>query len=196
MSKFLSSLLNVETGLVRPIIFVFIFKGDWPRSAFELNLKVESDIQIFESVIDFIESKKGQGWGIAQFKSRKEFNKGRRLVGQHLKLSESCLKDEFGHPAGIQIGKFQGLVEPLGYCRHPLPEESKLSILQDHRSGFSVSKIADDWDLSESYIRSIINKDKPPVSPSKKTINKGFFESEPPSHGRVARARGCFVNVE
>jgi hypothetical protein len=191
-----SLIRDVQTGDLPPILFVFIFRGDWPRDAFELNLRKESDVAIFESVLDFIAKGYEEGWRICQFKDRAKFIKGRRLIGQHWQLIRSGNVDGLGLPSGVPIGRFQGLVEPLGYVRSRLSEESRKIIRLEYRRGASVAKLADEWDVSESLIRTILQGDKPPVSPLEKAINKGVSEPEPPLSGRVAKIKGGLTRVK
>jgi transposase-like protein len=96
----------------------------------------------------------------------------------------------------VPIGRFQGLVEPLGYVRSRLSEESRKIIRLEYRRGASVAKLADEWDVSESLIRTILQGDKPPVSPLEKAINKGVSEPEPPLSGRVAKIKGGLTRVK
>ena len=187
MSVFSAVIRSISPTAQGRNLYILIIRDDWPYRAFCLNLSQELDLIYLQSLIELADQ---PGWAICQFKNKKAYNKGRRMVGQHLKLWLSGQRDGFGHRVGIRSGKFQGLVEPLGYRRLPLSDEAKVAILQDYRSGLSVTKIADDWDVSESYIRGVIKKDKLPVSPLKKTINKGISESKPPPIGRVARVKG------
>lgn len=189
MSVFSTVIRSISSTAQGRILYILIIRDDWPYRAFCLNLSQEVDLISLRRLIELADQ---PGWAICQFKNKKAYNKGRRMVGQHLKLWSSGQRDGFGRRVGIRSGKFQGLVEPLGYRRLPLSDDAKVAILQDYRSEFSVTKIADDWDVSESYIRGVIKKDKLPVSPLKKTINKGISESKPPSVGRVGRAKGGF----
>jgi hypothetical protein len=115
------------------------------------------------------------------------------LVGQHWQLYKSDQRDEFKNRIGIQIGKFHGLVQPLGYNNLPLTESAKKLIREEHRRrGTSVTKLADDWDVSESHIREVLKGDKPPVLSSRESINIGILDGEPPVPGRVVpEERGC-----
>ena len=98
-----------------------------------------------------------------------------------------------GERIGIQIGKFQGLVEPLFYQRLPLSKSAKDAIRKEYRyRRYSVAKLADDWDVSESHIRQILKKEKPPVWPSGDPIKQGFSEGQPPVPCRVGAGRGGY----
>jgi len=196
MSSAVSLIRDVETGNLPPLLFVFVFKGDWPRDAFELNLRKDSDVAILESVLDFIAKGHEEGWRICQFKDRSKFIKGRRLIGQHWQLIRSGNVDGLGMPSGVQIGRFQGLVEPLGYVKSRLSEGRRDLIQDEFRLGASVAKLALDWDVSESLIRKVLKTHKPPVSPPENTINKGISEPEPPLSGRVAKTKGGLTRVK
>ena len=187
MSIYSTVLRSISSGAQERVLYILIYQGDWPHKAIRLNLSKESDLEHLQALIELTDESE---WKICQFKNKEAYNRGRRLVGQHRQLFKSKEDDGFGYHGGIRIGKFQGLVEPLGYRRLPLSEGAKESIFQDHRSGHSVKKMADDWDVSESHIRAVITKHKPSVSPLKKPINKGSFEGEPPSPSRVAKVRG------
>lgn len=187
MPLYSSVLRSISSGAQGRVLYILIYQGDWPDEAIRLNLAKESDLEYLQALIELTDESE---WKICQFKNKEAYNRGRRLVGQHWQLFKSGEDDGFGYHVGIRIGKFQGLVEPLGYRRLPLSEGAKESILQEHRSGHSVAKIADDWDVSESHIRAVITKHKPSVSPLKKPINRGSFEGKPPSPSRVAKVRG------
>jgi hypothetical protein len=182
-----SVLRSISSGAQGRVLYILIYQGDWPDEAIRFNLSKESDLEHLQALIELTDESE---WKICQFKNKEAYNRGPRLVGQHRQLFKSKEDDGFGYHGGIRIGKFQGLVEPLGYRRLPLSEGAKESILQDHQSGHSVTKMADDWDVSESHIRAVITKHKPSVSPLKKPINKGSFEGEPPLPSRVAKVRG------
>ena len=166
-------------------LFVFIFDRDWPHKAVELNLSRESDLQYLVALIELVNDPDEPGWGICQFKNRAAYNKGRRMVGLHRELRRSRRKDTYGNLTGVRIGRFQGLVEPLGYRKTPLSEVDQKRVRLEYQQGSSIKKLVDDWDVSETYIRGILKKDKPPVSPSKKSINIDVFEPEPPPCSRV-----------
>lgn len=185
-----SNLQDVVSSTNGQTLFVFVFRGDWPRAAFSIIPGREGDRKTLQSVLNFIEERYQAGWRICQFKGREEFRKGRRLIGQHWQLIRDGNVDDLGQPSGISIGRFQGLVEPLGYVRTQLSEESRKLIRLEYRRGYSVAKLVDDWDVSESLIRTILKSDNPPVLPSEKTINKGIFEPEPPVRRRVVRTKG------
>jgi hypothetical protein len=94
--------------------------------------------------------------------------------------------DVCGYPKGIHIGKFQKLVQALGYEPLPLTESQKKAIREEHKFlAYSVPKLANDWDVSESHIREVLKGDKPPVSPSQKPTNIGVSEPKPPAPSRV-----------
>jgi len=94
-------------------------------------------------------------------------------------------KGKWERHEGIPIGTFQRLVQPLGYTNLPLKKSEKKAIREEHQfRGYSVAKLAEDWDVSESLIRKLLKDHKPPVSPSGETINKGVSDTEPPVPGR------------
>ena len=167
------------------LFWVLIFRGDYPTRALELNLNKEEDRNYLEELIAFIKEDE-TGWGIAQFRDEDCYRKGRRLVGQSNKLIQEGYLDVCGYPEGIHIGKFQKLVQALGYEPLPLTEGQKKAIREEHKFlAYSVPKLADDWDVSESHIRKVLNTDNHPVSPSNESINKGVSEPQPPPPGRV-----------
>ena len=92
----------------------------------------------------------------------------------------------------IQIGRFQGLVEPLGYQQLPLPASTYKRIRRERQNGHSVTALAENWDVSESHIWKILKGDKPPVSPSADPIKQVFSEGEPPVPCRVGAGRGGY----
>lgn len=168
------------------LFWILIFKGDYPIEAKELNLNKKEDRKYLEDKIEFIK-RNTQGWGIAQFRDYKCYQKGRRLVGQHWQLRRDRNEDALNYyPGGIQIGVFQKLVQLLGYERGPLTEYEKDAIRRDYKyRGCRVLKLADDWDVSESYVRTILKGDKPPVLTRNDSINTGVSEVQPPGGGRV-----------
>ena len=190
MSKNISFDRRVELNDLPLTIFVFIFDRDWPHKAVELNLSRESDLHYLVALIELVNDPEEPGWGICQFKSRVAYNKGRRLVGQHRKLRRSRKRDAYGNLTGVRIGRFQGLVEPLGYRKTPLSEVDQKRVRLEYQQGSSIKKLVDDWDVSETYIRGILKKDKPSVSPLGKPINKGVLGPQPHDPSRVAKVRG------
>lgn len=167
------------------LFWVLIFQGDYPTRALELNLNKEEDRNYLEELIAFIKEDE-TGWGITQFRDEDCYRKGRRLVGQSNKRIQDGYVDVCGYPEGIHIGKFQKLVQALGYEPLPLTEGQKKAIREEHKFlAYSVPKLADDWDVSESHIRKVLNTDNHPVSPSNESINKGVSEPQPPPPGRV-----------
>ena len=177
--KPVAEVATVTTGVVKPIpelpriIHIFAFDGDYPRQALRLDLAYRLDRLILEYL-----------WGrysVCQFKDTTAYNKGRRLVGQHKKGMT------------VQIGRFQGLVEPLGYQQLPLPVSTHKRIRHErHVLGYSVTALAENWDVSESHIWKILKGDKPPVSPSADPIKQVFSEGEPPVPCRVGAGRGGY----
>lgn len=114
------------------LIRVLVIDGDFPLVALELHLGESFQ----RTILDYFCSR----YVVCQFKDRPSYLKGRRLAGQR-----------------IRIGKFQGLVEPLGYQRLPLTKKAAQRIRSDHHDrGYPVAKLADDWDVSESHIRTIL----------------------------------------
>ncbi len=162
-------------GLIR----VLAIDGDYPHLLLPLDLRDRWD----NMVLDYLESR----YVVCQFKDRNSYTKGKRLVAQHKKLVQS------GEGNGIKIGKFQGLVEPLFYQQLPLSKSARKAIRQEHRQNYSVAKLANDWDVSESHIRQILKGDKPPVSPSGDPIKQAFSEGQPPVPCRVVAGRGGYV---
>ena len=154
------------------LFWILVIDGDYPSSVLPLNLEDQGDRTVLASHL--------RRSVVCQFKDKESYIKGKRLLGQH----------KSGLP--IRIGKFQRLVEPLGYQQLPLPSAAKKIIRRDFRFlGLSVTKLADDWDVSESHIRSILNKDKPPVSSSGDPRKQVFLEGQPPIPSRVvAEGRG------
>ena len=169
---------TVTTGVVKPIpelpriVHIFAFDGDYPRQALRLDLAYRLDRLILEYLWD--------RYSVCQFKNTTAYNKGRRLVGQHKK------------GMAIQIGRFQGLVEPLGYQRLPLPASAYKRIRREQQNGYSVSELAEDWDVSESQIRRILKGEKPSVTGSADPIKQAFSEGEPPVPCRVGAGRGGY----
>jgi hypothetical protein len=165
------------------IVHIFAFDGDYPRQALRLDLAYRIDRLILEYLWD--------RYSVCQFKNTVAYNKGRRLVGQHNKGRR--LVGQHNKGVVIRIGRFQGLVEPLGYQPLPLSESVKESIRTEYRiKNYSVSKLSDDWDVSVSHIREILKGDKPPVSPSADPVKQVFSEGEPPVPCRVGAGRGGY----
>ena len=163
---------------------LLLYFGDHPEKAFTLNLNKEVDQTYLRALIDLVNEE--TGWGLCEFKNQESYRKGKRLTGQHRQLRRSGKRDACGYRFGIQIGKFQGLVQPLGYKNLPLSKGEEKTIREEYRyRDYSVAKLADDWDVSESHIRKVLKGDKPPVCPSKDSTNKGIFEPKPPVPGRV-----------
>lgn len=183
-----SSGLKDSRGIVKPIpnlpriVHIFAFDGDYPRQALRLDLAYRIDRMILKYLWD--------RYSVCQFKNRAAYNKGRRMVGLHRELRRSRRKDTYGNLTGVRIGRFQGLVEPLGYRKTPLSEVDQKRVRLEYQQGSSIKKLVDDWDVSETYIRGILKKDKPPVSPLGKPINKGVLGPQPPDPSRVAKVRG------
>ena len=182
MSLYSSVLRSISTTAQGRILYILIIRGDWPHKAVRLNLSEDSDLTDLQH---FIELADEPDWAICQIKNKEAYNKGRRLVGQHWRLFKTNQRDNLGYRLGVSIAKFQGLVEPLGYRKTPLSEVDQKRVRLEYQQGLSIKKLVDDWDVSETYIRGILKGDKPPVSPSKKSINKGIFVPEPPPCSRV-----------
>ena len=173
---------NIITSPQKGLIWVLVIEGDYPLEILKLDCRCGWDTMVLE----YLESR----YVVCQFKDRDSYNKGKRLVGQHRKLVQNGVRNKYGQHIGIQIGKFQGLVEPLFYQQSPLSKSARKTIRQEHRhENYSVAKLATDWDVSESHIRQILKGDKPPVSPSKKSINIDVFEPKPPPSSRVVLHR-------
>jgi len=170
----------------RGLCWILVFRGDYPFQAQELNLHKPSDREYLEDLIEFVR-RDSKGWGIAQFRDYKCYQKGCRLIGQHWQLKRDGATDPLVYyKGGILIGKFQKLVKQLGYEREPLSESQKTAIREEHKfSGYRVTKLAEDWDVSESHIRTILKGDNTPVYPSKPSTKIGTSDVEPPGPGRV-----------
>ena len=176
---------SIKMPKKRGLFWVLIFQGDYPTRALEINLNKEGDRNYLEELIAFIKEDE-TGWGIAQFRDEDCYRKGRRLVGQSNKRIQEGYVDVCGYPKGIRIGKFQKLVQALGYEPLPLTESQKKAIREEHKFlAYSVPKLANDWDVSESHIREVLKGDKHPVSPSQKPTNIGVSEPKPPAASRV-----------
>ena len=135
LQKFGSKLKRKLPRFVR----ILVIDGDIPLYAFEQDHSDPTQ----RAILRYLRTR----YVVCQFKSESAYNKGRRLTGQK-----------------VRIGKFQGLVEPLGYQPLPLPESAKKAIRREYRDRhYSVAKLADDWDVSASHIRQILKKDKPRV---------------------------------
>ena len=176
---------NTITSPQKGLIWVLVIEGDYPQEILKLDCRCGWDTMVLE----YLESR----YVVCQFKDRDSYKKGKRLVGQHRKLVQSGVRDKYGERIGIQIGKFQGLVEPLFYQQLPLSKSARKAIRQEHRQNYSVAKLATDWDVSESHIRQILKGDKPPVSPSGDPIKQAFSEGQPPVSCRVVAGRGGYV---
>jgi len=175
---------NTITSPQKGLIWVLVVEGDYPQEILELDCRCSWDTMVLE----YLESR----YVVCQFKDRDSYKKGKRFVGQHRKLVQSGVRNKHGERIGIQIGKFQGLVEPLFYQQLPLSKSARKAIRQEHRQNYSVAKLANDWDVSESHIRQILKGDKPPVSPSGDPIKQGFSEGQPPVPCRVVAGRGGY----
>ena len=175
---------NTITSPQKGLIWVLVIEGDYPLEILKLDCRGGWDTMVLE----YLESR----YVVCQFKDRDSYKKGKRLVGQHRKLFQSGVRNKHGERIGIQIGKFQGLVEPLFYQKLPLSKSARKAIRQEHRQNYSVANLANDWDVSESHIRQILKKDKPPVRPSGDPIKQGFSEGQPPVPCRVVAGRGGY----
>ena len=172
-------MINTNKKPQKGVIRVLVIENDYPLEILKLDCRCSWDTMVLEC----LESR----YVVCQFKDQDSYNKGKRLVGQHRKLVQS------GEGNGIEIGKFQGLVELLFYQQLPLSKSAKKTILQEHRHrNYSVAKLANDWDVSESHIRQILKGDKPPVRPSVDPIKQGFSEGQPPVPCRVVAGRGGY----
>ena len=170
---------NTNKKPQKGLFWILIIENDYPIETLPLDCRYCWDTMVLE----YLESR----YVVCQFKDRNSYNKGKRLVEQHRKLVQS------GEGNGIEIGKFQGLVEPLFYQQLPLSKSAKKTILQEHRHrNYSVAKLANDWDVSESHIRQILKKEKPSVWPSGDPIKQGFSEGQPPVPCRAVAGRGGY----
>ena len=178
-------MINTNKKPQKGVIRVLVIENDYPLEILKLDCRCSWDYRVLE----YLESR----YVVCQFKDRNSYNKGKRLVGQHRKLVQSGVRDKHGESIGMQIGKFQGLVEPLFYQQLPLSKSARKTIWQEHRHrNYSVAKLANDWDVSESHIRQILKGDKPPVSPSGDPIKQEFSEGQPPVPCRVVAGRGGY----
>ncbi|MDP6733860.1 MAG: hypothetical protein QF877_14130 [Gammaproteobacteria bacterium] len=175
-----------QPGTVR----LLLYRGEFPWQAVCLNLNKAAEQVYLNDLVGFVANE--PGWGLCEFKDEDSYQQGRRLVGQHHEFRRSGKRNNSGDWIGIQIGKFQGLVQPLSYQRLPLTKGQKEAIREDHEScNYSIAKLAEDWDVSESHIREVLKGDKPPVCPPRDPINIDSFVGEPPIPGRVVpEARG------
>ena len=172
-------MINTNKKPQKGVIRVLVIENDYPLEILKLDCRYSWDTMVLE----YLESR----YVVCQFKDQDSYNKGKRLVRQHQKLVQS------GEGNGIKIGKFQGLVEPLFYQQLPLSKSAKKTIRQEHRyRNYSVAKLANDWDVSESHIRQILKGDKLPVRPSGDPIKQGFSEGQPPVPCRVVAGRGGY----
>ena len=161
-------------GELPRLVRILAFQGDHPVCAEQFDLAQIDD----RSRLDHLCLK----YTVCQFKDATAYNKGRRLVGQHKKGMT------------IQIGRFQGLVEPLGYQRLPLPASTYKHIRRERQNGHSVTELAENWDVSESQIRRILKGEKPSVTGSADPIKQVFSGEEPPAPCRVGSNRGVTTN--
>ena len=156
------------------LIWILTINGDHPQDAMPIDLRYRWD----QKVLAYLK----KHYVVCQFRDRVAYRKGKRLVGQHRKGQV------------IPIGRFRSLVKPLGYESQPLTQSAKAAIRAEHQMhNVSVKKLAEDWDVSESHIRSIIGTDKPPVRPSEGRRNKGFFKGQPPLSNRDTQGPRGFV---
>ena len=177
--KWRKKLENKIEGPQMGSIRVLVIEGDYPLEILKLDCRCSWDTRVLE----YLESR----YVVCQFKDQDSYTKGKRLVRQHQKLVQSR------EGSGIKIGKFQGLLEPLFYQKVPLSKSARKTIWQEHRHrNHSVAKLANDWDVSESHIRQILKKEKPPVWPSGDPIKQGFSEGQPPVPCRVVAGRGGY----
>ena len=178
-------MINTNKKPQKGVIRVLVIENDYPLEILKLDCRCSWDTMVLE----YLESR----YVVCQFKDRDSYKKGKRLVGQHRKLVQSGVRDKRGEHIGIQIGKFQGLVELLFYQQLPLSKSAKKTIRQEHRHrNYSVAKLANDWDVSESHIRQILKKEKPSVWASGDPIKQGFSEGQPPVPCRVVAGRGGY----
>ena len=170
---------NTNKKPQKGVIRVLVIENDYPLEILKLDCRYCWDTMVLE----YLESR----YVVCQFKDQDSYQKGKRLVRQHQKLVQS------GEGNGIKSGKFQGLVEPLFYQQLPLSKSARKTIWQEHRHrNYSVAKLANDWDVSESHIRQILKGDKPSVRPSGDPIKQGFSEGQPPVPCRVVAGRGGY----
>ena len=166
------------------LIWVLVIENDYPIETLPLDCRYCWDTMVLE----YLES----CYVVCQFKDRNSYNKGKRLVGQHKGLVQNGVRNKHGEHIGIEIGKFQGLLKPLFYQQLPLSKSFRKTIWQEHRQNYSVAKLTNDWDVSESHIRQILKGDKPSVRPSVDPIKQGFSEGQPPVPCRVVAGRGGY----
>ena len=203
--------MDAKYKKMRGRVWILTYYRDFPDSATSLNLNKEVDRDYLEALVELV-NEADREWGICQFKNEDCYRKGRRLVGQHRQLCRTQVwrketdvellnwnhfddqkpKRRWDYHSGIPIGVFQRLVQPLGYNSLPLSKREEKAIREEYQyRHYSVAKLADDWDVSESHIRKVLKGDKPSVLPSKESINIGVLEGQPPVPGRVVpKARG------
>ena len=156
------------------LIWILTINGDHPQDAMPIDLRYQWD----QKVLAYLK----QHYVVCQFRDRVAYRKGKRLVGQHRKGQV------------IPIGRFRSLVKPLGYESQPLTQSAKAAIRAEHQMhNVSVKKLAEDWDVSESHIRTVLGQDKPPVRPAEGRRNKGFFKGQPPLSNRDTQGPRGFV---
>ena len=152
------------------LIWILTINGDHPQDAMPIDLRYRWD----QKVLAYLKKR----YVVCQFRDRATYRKGKRLVGQHRKGQV------------IPIGRFRRLVKPFGYESQPLSQSAKEAIREEHRRrNVSVKKLADDWDVSESYIRTVLGQEKPPVWPAEGRRNKGFFKGQPTLGNRDTQGR-------
>ena len=111
---------------------------------------------------------------VYQFKDRQAYEKGLRLWKRYRSNCRRGIWDEW------ILGRYQGLIEPLGYdSKAALPETALETIRRDYANDHSVEKLASDWDKSIDAIKRIvgIRKDKPRCKEVSESIKQGVSES-------------------
>ena len=108
-----------------------------------------------------------------QFKSRADYQKGMRIWKRFRSNTNRGTFDEW------ILGRYQGLIQPLGYdAKAPLSDAALETIQRDYRDGISAEKLAADWDKSVDAIKRIvgIRRHKLRCKPQKRAVIPTFSD--------------------
>ena len=168
--------MDAKYKKMRGRVWILTYYRDFPDSATALNLNKEVDRDYLKALVELV-NEADREWGICQFKNEDCYRKGRRLIGQHRQLCRTQVwrketdaelmnwnhfddqkpKRRRDYHSGIPIGVFKRLVQPLGYNSLPLSKREEKAIREEYQyRHYSVAKLADDWDVSESHIRKVL----------------------------------------